>query len=259
MPTPLTWTSLQTELVIALEQSYTPYTVIPADFAALYPSAIAYAEQRICSEIPLLANRTQNTQLVTTAGNRQINLSSMTSPLVVMERLALITPASTTPINGTRYQYIKTTLDVIDSFWPEESLTMAPSAADWIGRWWAPINTGGTGAAYSGSTSLIAIAPTPDGTYIAECTGLFQPTPLSGTNTSTYLSTVYPQLLFAACMIFLEGALIRNFGMAGVDPKEGLNWEQQYRTLKEACEFEEARRRGLAPDVPRGPQPAQAA
>jgi hypothetical protein len=254
MPTPLTYTSLQEALLVALTQAATPYTAIPPDFSALYDRSISYAESRICAEIPLLANRTQNATLSTTPNLRQINLSAMTNPLVVLERLSLITPASTTPSAGTRWPYVRTTLDFIDVVWPNESTAVAPDSisADQIGRYWAPLNTGSTSAAYAGSSSIIIIAPTPPSAYVAECTGLFQPPPLTSGNTATYLSTVYPDLLTAACMVFMEGALMRNFGAQSSDPNTANSWEQQYQHLKSACEFEEIRRRGGLPDRPRG-------
>lgn len=255
----LTWTTLQTELLVALAQAPPPYNVIPADFASLFPRATSYAESRICAEIPLLANRTQDTSLTTTTGSRQLNLSLMTNPLIVQEGLALITPASTAANVGHRAAFEKTTLDFIDLFWPDEATTLDPALADNIGRYWAPLNTGPVGTitiAGSAASSIIVLAPTPSDTFTAECTGLFQPTPISSGNPSTYLSAVFPDLLVAACMVFLEGTLRRNFGAASDDPKQALSWEGQYTTLRDAAAFEEARRRGLAADLPRPPQAA---
>lgn len=253
----LTWATLETELIVALVQAPPPYNVIPPDFASLYPNATSYAESRICAEIPLLANRTQNTQLATVAGSRQLNLSLMTNPLVVQEGLALISPAGTTnPALGARIVFDKATLDFIDQIWPVEATTMDPSIADNVGRWWAPLNTGpssGVSIAGVAASSIIVLAPTPDNVYTAECTGLFQPTPISNSNPSTYLSTVYPDLLVAACMVFLEGALRRNFGAQADNPQSAMSWEAMYTRLKDAAAFEEARRRGLAPDLPRAP------
>ena len=57
-------------------------------------------------------------------------------------------------------------------------------------------------------------------------------------------------------MVHLEGELRRNFGAQADDPKQALSWEGTYQSLKDACAFEEARRRGLAPNFPRPPQKA---
>jgi len=250
MATPLTFTTLQSALLSMLAQAPSPYNVIPPDFAELYPRAISYAESRICSEVPLLANQKQDSTLSTTAGSRVIDLGSMVTPLIILDRLALITPASTTPEAGTRNQYIQTTTDFIDMFWPTEATTANPATSQNIGRYWAN-RTKGNDSTYT--VNQIIIAPTPDDIYTAECTGLFQPTPLSFGNPQTYLSTVYPDLLTAGCMVFLEGALMRNYGAQSDDPRSAMSWEGQYQTLKAACEFEEMRSRGMLPDLPRGP------
>ena len=248
--TALTWTTLQKELITALVQAPPPYNVIPPDFASLYPNATSYAESRICAEIPLLANHTQDSSLTTTANSRELDLSSITTPLIVMERLALITPANTAADSGVRQQYIQTTTDFIDMFWPNASVTRSPATSQNIGRYWAP-RTKTQGSAYT--VNQIVIAPTPDDTYTAECTGLFQPAPISNSNPQTYLSTTYPDLMVAACMVFLEGALMRNFGAQSSDPREAQSWEVVYQGLKSACDFEEMRRRKQVPDMPRMP------
>lgn len=249
----LTYNSLQSVLLASLAQAPSPYNVIPPDFAELYDRAISYAESRIAQEIPLLANRVQDSSIGVTGGSRVVNLGAMSNNIVVVERVALITPgAGTPPASGTRNQYIKTTLDFIDMFWPTEATVLSPIAAANIGRYWA-YATHGTSASYL--ISNIVIAPTPDINYKIEITGLVQPTPLSNGNQNTYLSNNYPDLLTAGCMVFLEGALMRNFGAASDDPRQALSWEGVYRGLKDACEFEEMRRRGLVADQPRGPAP----
>lgn len=249
----LTYTELRSTLLAMLAQAPSPYTVIPPDFEQLYPRAISYAESRICAEIPLLANRVADSSSTVTGGSRVFNLNSMNNTMIVVERVALITPgAGTLPQNGMRNQYIKTTLDYIDMFWPTEAAAMRPDLATNVGRYWAYITLNTTTPT---TFSEIAIAPTPDVNYTIEVTGLVQPLALSVGNAQTYLSTFYPDLLTAACMVFLEGALMRNFGAQADDSPQALSWEKIYRGLKDACEFEEMRRRGMVPDIPRGPAP----
>lgn len=248
----LTYATLQTTLLTMLAQAPPPYNVVPPDFAQLYPRAISFAESRICQEIPFLANQRQDSTLSTTAGSRVLDLGSLTPPILVLDRLALITPASTAAELGTRNQYIQTTTDFIDMFWPTEATTGNPATSQNTGRYWAN-RTKGNDSTYT--INQIVIAPTPDGIYMAECTGLFQPAPLSVSNTQTYLSTTYPDLLTAACMVFLEGALMRNYGAQGDDPRQALSWEAVYQGLKNSAEFEEMRSRGMVPDLPRGPPP----
>lgn len=238
MPTPLTWTTLEVELLVLLAQAPPPYNVVPPDFASLYPNATSYAETRITQEIPLLADRTADTSL-TTGTSRSLNLAAMTRVVVVPEQLSLITPAGAAAASGARVPYDKADKAVIDMIWPNEATVVAPSIADWSPRLWALLDN-----------STMIIAPTPGAGYAAEITGLFVPTPLSAGNPATYLSTNYPDLLVAGCMVWLEGGLKRNFGAQADDPRQALSWEGTYQTLKRACEFEEMRRRGLAPNVP---------
>ena len=186
--------------------------------------------------------RQQNVSLVTTVNSRILNLGSMTNSfggqIIDPEGVALIGPAGTTnPALGTRYPYKMTSLDVIDIVWPQESSTLSPSAAEWLGRWWALLDQ-----------NTIVLAPTPDAplgaVYTAEVTGLFQPTPISAANPTTYISTYYPDLFECAIMVFMSGWLQRNYGAQSDDPRQAQSWETQYQTLLPACVQEEDRRRG---------------
>ena len=168
--------------------------------------------------------------------------------LTVVENVALITLAGDASDVGTRQPFDVSSLDMLDMVWPQESLTMNPADATWIGRRWAMRDD-----------HLVALAPTPDDAYQAVFTGLRFPISLSACQTQTYLSTWYPDLLFAACMIFLSGALMRNFGAQSDDPRQAASWEQTYGQLMTTARDEEYRRRGLKPDIAPMPQPAQQA
>lgn len=261
--TALTYDTLQTTLLAIIARTPFPYTVSDGAFLTLYPQATSYAEQRIYHDIPMLAQRNQDTSLVTTAGSRSIGLSGTALPIVVPERLALLTPSGSSLANGTQVQLIPTSLDWIDIFWPQQSLTWAPASA--LAAYWAL--QGGVADDFISPTAVIA--PTPDAAYSVVLTGLFQQTPISGTNQQTYLSTLYPELMTAACMIFLSGALLRNYSSQGIpgttppdEPGMSISWEQQYEVLKKAAISEEMRRRGQGstsfvqpPEAPQGAAP----
>jgi hypothetical protein len=243
-----TWTTIQTSILVALAQAPSPYNVIPPNFAVQFAQATSYAELRIYRDLIMLCTRQQNTSLTTTAGSREIDLSSMTNadggPIIVPEGLSLISPAGTTnPALGTRVQFTEASLDWIDYVWPVEATTMSPVGAEWYGRYWAMLDD-----------HTMVISPTPDSPsgalYTTEITGLFQPTPISAANPTTYLSTNYPDLLEVAILIFLSGALQRNFGAQSDDPRQAMSWETQYQTLVVPARGEERRRRGLDPDIP---------
>lgn len=248
--TAITWDTLETTLLAVIARSPFPYTVIPGDFATLLPQATSYAENRIYREMPMLAQRTQDSTLSTTGGKRTVSLKGTTLPVLVPERVAIVS-------GGTTYQCIPTSLDFLDMYWPAQQATLPPANA--TGLYWAII--GGVDSDFSSPT--IAIAPTPDQTYTITVTGLFQQKPISDTNQQTYLSTVYPELLTAACLVWLSGALLRNYAAAGIpggsapdEPGMPVYWESQYAVLLKAAQAEEVRRRQQGTDwLDRPPAP----
>jgi len=243
--TALTWATLETTLLAIIARTPYPYSTPDGAFATLYPQATSYAENRIYREIPMLAEQAQDTSLVTVAGNRSIPLGDTALPVIVPERVALITPVGATPDNGERVQFIPVSLDFIDMAWPDATITQAPARAN--ANYWALLND---------HTAIIA--PTPDNAYTVELTGLFQQAPISAGNQTTYLSTYYPELLTAACMVFLAGALLRNYGAQADEARMAQSWETQYELLKTAASAEELRRRQQGTnwiDAPPAPSP----
>ena len=242
---PLTFALLGNNLLALLVKTQPPFNVtdfvggVDAFFAQLYPEAIRYAEARIYGELVLLGQRTTDSSLLTVPSSRVLNLALMTKQIIVPEGLALITPAGTTsPSQGTRVPFDMASLDVIDLMWPTESVTQTPSITDFTTRMWA-----------LREDSFIVIAPTPDAAYTVTITGLFQPSPLSATTTTTYLSTIYPALLEAACMVFLCGGILKNFGAKSDNPAQALSWEAEVMKLMALAKDEEHRRRGLKPNI----------
>lgn len=223
---------LQNTLIVKAAQAaniagnYTP----PVDFAEEMPRFIEYGENRIYRELKLLATRAQNTACVTTEGSRQVSLVPITNLSLTVEGFAVITPQGVSnPQQGTRLQYEAASLDTIDMLFPVENTPVPPGSA--FQRWWAMRDA-----------QTIVIGPTPDNTYACEITGLFQPAPISAASPTTYLSTVYPDLLVAACMISVC-AYLRDYGQMSDDPKIAVSWEQQFSELVEGAEMEEMRRR----------------
>jgi len=211
------------------------------DFQNTIPTIIAYAEGRIYRDCAFLAQRVQNSSSVSaSAGNRSLDISSISPPVMVVEGVALITPAATAPAAGTRWNYDMASLDTIDMLWPVEATTVAPAAAD-------------LRLAAMKDEKTIVLMPTPDGAYKAEITGLVQPTALSASNTTTYLSNIYSDILVVAAMIFVSGYL-RDYGAQSEDPKTGLSWEALYKSQMVGVTAEEQRRRtqgvGWSPNLP---------
>lgn len=196
-----------------------------ADYTTILPSAIQYAEQRIYREMDFLATRTVNATSSFATGNRSLAIPVLPSTIIVLQGVATVSPPATTPSAGTRTQLEPVSLDFIDSVWPTEANTAPPV-------YWAMLNA-----------ATIVVAPTPDAAYGAELTGIFRPAPLSASNTTTYISLVYPDLLVSACMVFLTGWQ-KNFGSQSDDPKMAQSWEALYQVEMKSALEEEQRRKG---------------
>lgn len=245
----LTFATLQTALQAIIARTPAPWTVVDAAFAELYPQAISYTENRIYHEMPFLAQRLQDTSLSTVGGERSVSLAGTVLPIVVPQRLALLTPAGSSLSDGQQIPLIPVSLDFIDMFWPNQSQTWAPASA--LAAYWCI--EGGVSTQDYTSPNVI-IAPTPDDDYTIVLTGLFRQAQLGaggshggGNLSPTYLSTNYPELMIAGCMIFLSGALLRNYSAAGSpqqpdEPGMPVHWEGQFQRLMEIAKEEEMRR-----------------
>lgn len=228
----MNYAEFQNALTIRAVQAAAPFTSLPAAFSDQLPRFIEYAENRIYRDFVFLAQRTQNSTLAFAASSRSLDFSSLDPMLLVLEGVAMITPVADQPSAGTRWQFEESSLDLIDSAWPQESLTLAPNLADNNGRYWAMKDD-----------HTLVVAPTPDANYVAEITGIFRPDPLSAGNPETYISTVYPDILLQAAMIDVA-AYLEEFGMASSNPQQALSYEAQYQALKPGVLAEEQRRRG---------------
>lgn len=237
-----TYASIKDTVAVALTQQANDMdlTVTNALFEAQFPQALSYAENLIYRRLTMLAARETNTSLSTAAGIRSLDLSTMSPQVVVPEGFGLASPA------GTIVPFDVTSLDVIDLVWPTVADVLDPADADPAIRLWAMLDD-----------HTLVYCPTADGTYTASVTGLFQPATLSESNTSTYLSVQYPELLEAGCLVFLTGALTRNFGAQSSEPAQANSWQRVFDDLLQAADDEERRRRGLAPNVPQGKRSPQ--
>lgn len=217
--------------ILASQASASSGYQLPTDFSNILPDAIAYAEGRIYREMTFLATRAQDSSLTFSGNTRSLDLTAMTTIIVVPEGLSIITPKGAIPAAGRRVPVLEASLDWIDIMWPVESDTADPLTK--LDEWcWAMKDA-----------TTIVVGPTPNDTFGAEITGLFQPTPLSTTNPTTYLTLVYPAFFICAGMIFITGYM-RNFGAQADNPQMANSWETQYQKLAVSTRLEEERRRG---------------
>lgn len=197
-----------------------------ADFTTILPAIIQDAENRIYREMDFLACRTANSNSQFTARSRKFTIPTGSTTIIVLQGVSFITPSNVTdPSLGTRNVLEPSTVDFIDWTWPTEGITGSP-------EYWAQFNN-----------AYIIVGPTPDQAYTVELTGIFRPTPMSAMNPVTYIGTIYPDLLVAACMVF-AAAWQRDFGSQSDDPQKALSWEAHYGTLKTSAMEEEQRRKG---------------
>ena len=93
--------------------------------------------------------------------------------------------------------------------------------------------------------ATLAFGPWPDQAYGVEILGVIRPQPLSAANPQTTLSLYFPDLLLAACMIFMAGYQ-RDFGQQSDDPALAQSWGDAIREaprLRAGRGSSEARRR----------------
>ncbi len=202
-------------------------TVIPAsnaDFQNILPDCIDYSEQRIYRELNLLSTVVRDASQSLAQNNRNFVLPTAQGVFVVINGINVITPAGSSPDNGTRNPLMPQARDYLDLVWPSANVSGLP-----------------TGFAMITQTAIV-VGPWPDQAYTMEVIGTQRPLPLSQSNPITFLSANLPDLFLAASMVYFSGYM-RNFGAQADDPKMAASWQQQYDLLKASADTEEFRKR----------------
>lgn len=205
----------------------------------ILPSIIDYAEQRLYRELDCLVEDIADSSASTTAGVRDFTLPSAIGVFQIVSNINIITPASTAPGSGTRNALTPVSRSVLDWSWPSSTGSGVPSQFAYFSQ--APLS----GQASFSTQPNIIFGPWPDATYRVEVIGKIIPNALSATNTTTFLSTFYPDVFLAASMIFAQGAFQKNFGSAGAvdDAGQAVSWESQLQKLMSSASVWEARKR----------------
>ena len=196
-------------------------------FQSLLPDTINYAEQRIYRELNLLSTRIRNSSSSCTANNRAFTLPTNLGTFITVTEISIMTPVGTTSSNGTRNVLMSAAKKLVDTV--------------------APINTASSATAvpsmyYMLDQQTAYFGPSPGAAFNVEVTGTIRPTPLSATNTSTFLTTYLPDLFVAASMVY-AGNNMRDFGIEGGNAALAQSWEQQYQALFASANAEETRKR----------------
>lgn len=198
-----------------------------AEFQGILPSCIDYAEQRLYRELDLLETVTRDYGSVT-AGNRNFFLPQTNGRFVVTNGFNVITPALAPIVEAaTRNQMVPVSRDYLDAVY-------GSIAGAGLPKEYAPI-----------TDQLFIVGPWPDANYTVEVIGTIRPTPLSASNTTTYLTTYLPDLWFATTMVFMAGWQ-QNFGAQADNPQMAQSWETQRGILFASANLEEQRKRYAA-------------
>lgn len=214
-----------------MSYTYTQYVttlantlVVPSDdanFLAELPRIIDDAEQRVYRELDLLTTIVRDQSGVLTANSRNFTFPQH---FVVCESINYFTPAGSTT---SRYALVPATREFIDYTWPNEA---ASSSSD-VPMYYAMI-----------TDQTIIVGPPPGAGYTMEVVGTIRPTPLSDSNTTTYLTLYLPDLFFAASCVFGFGYL-QNFSSMSDNPQSAVSWESHYQALKGSANIEEMRKK----------------
>lgn len=191
-----------------------------AEFQAILPSCIDYAEQRLYRELDLLSTVTIDETGTTTSGARYYSLPVGNGRFVVTNSIAILSAGAVHPM-------VPVSLDYMNYVWPSNVGAGIPTCYAMV------------------TDQLFIVGPSPDQTYGLQVIGTIRPTPLSASNTTTYLTTYLPDLWFATTMVFMAGWQ-QNFGSQADNPQMALSWETQRNTLLASANIEEQRKRYAA-------------
>lgn len=166
--------AIQSELIL-------PTDNVDQNFQNILPRMIEYAELRIYRELDFINTQAASTALCT-ASSRNVTVPTT---IIIVNDVNLITPSTTVlPDLGTRVPLERVSLEFMNATWPTAATTGVP-------RQYALLDN-----------TSVRLAPTPALAYTAEFIGIFRPTPLSPTNTTTFITNNLPDLFLQASLIF---------------------------------------------------------
>jgi hypothetical protein len=215
---------------VATMANLTAYDPTDPDFIQILPSFIAYAENRIYREADFLSTIIRDDSANLTANSRNFTLPSSVGQFDVVRQVNVITPAGSTTADGQRNPLTGVSTEVIDALWPSESAPEATTIPDMFSML---------------TDDQIIVGPPPGDAFNVEVIGTVIPTPLSASNTTTYLTLYLWDLFIAASMVFAAG-FMKNYGAQADDPRQAMSWETQYQTLFKSADLVDSRQRFAA-------------
>jgi len=204
------------------------------NFQRILPRAFEYADNRMYRELDLLATTVATASVAFSAGNGRL---SVPTNFINVQYMNVCTPGVTAGDAGTRYPLERVSSEFMDMTWPVASTTSgSPSVPSKFAMYGLTSGYSSTGA------FTVRVSPAPSTAYVAEFIGPVRPDVLSPANPNTILTTRFPEMYIAACMILLSGYQ-RDFSAQANDPKTGLSWEAVYSNLREGAVVEIARQK----------------
>jgi hypothetical protein len=212
------------------------------NFKRLVPLMFTYADNRIYRELDFLASTTVTTGFLV-ANNREVALPPQV--LVLRQMNVLTQPTPVVPL--LRRALVRVSPEALDMFsepWYIPGV-LPVTPAPGLPEKFAIIGHEQRVGLAQIMSHVIRLMPVPDQNYATEYLGVIRPDVLSPTNPRTYISDTYPELLCAACMVFISGYQ-RDFGAQADDPAKAMSWEGQYTSLRASAQVEAARLKGVA-------------
>lgn len=234
--TPLTYngyvTQVATMAVVNVQTTSGVVVGIDAEFNAIIPQMLNYAELRIQRDLDLLPSQTSRPYTLT-IGNNQLQLGAY--DFVTVQTVTL-------NVSGVTYPLLPSTKEYLQNVYGSSAVG-SRGQPKLFAIYGGDLATGGE------TYNNILLGPYPDIAYNVEVIGTVRlptlyenaTTPLAATGT-TFISTYFPDLLIQASLIYIS-QFQRNFGQASNDPAMGPTYELQYQNLLRAAAVEEGRKK----------------
>ncbi|HZS57542.1 MAG TPA: hypothetical protein VFA65_24290 [Bryobacteraceae bacterium] len=203
-----------------IAQKILKYEAGDTTFTDMLPHMIGYTEKRIYTDFDFLCTLASQTTTLTT-NTRTIALQTN---VIVPQSLNILSPFQGLTRVG---------IDFINNIYPATATSALP-------EYWALIGNPGIGTNITAGAYNVILGPAPDMAYTLETIGTVRPTPLSETNTTTFISTYCPELFVAGAMVFGFGYQ-RDFGGQSDNPQAAMSWNAQYEAIKASVNTEQLR------------------
>jgi hypothetical protein len=198
--------------------TYAEIATNDSNLIAVLPTIIAQAELQCYRDLDLLTAYAVDTSGTTTPNSRNFTLPTAVGRFIVVEQFMTVT-------GGVRAPCAPASVATINTLWPSNTAASSASTPTLFSR----LN----------DTTLL-LGPSPGSALATEVRGTVRPTPLSASNTTSWLSLYAYDLFFAAAMASMT-AYMREWNMQ----PDGTNWDTRYAKLLPMAQVEELRKKLL--------------